>query len=54
MKARRIRLLERVRDTKMILRPIMGPQTGILFSLGSSLQPNSMQQFVQIINDPLV
>jgi hypothetical protein len=32
----------------------MGPQTRILFSLSGSLQPNGTQQFVQIINDPLV
>jgi len=33
---------------------IMGPQTRVLFSLSGSLQPNSTQQFVPIINDPLV
>ena len=36
------------------LRPIMGPQMRILFSLGGNLESDGTQQMVQIIHDPLI
>src|SRR5262249_3789171 len=37
-----------------ILRPIIGPQMRISFSLGGNLEPNGSQQLIQIIHDSLV
>jgi hypothetical protein len=36
------------------VRPIMGPQMRILFSLGGYLKPNGAEQLVQVVQNPLI
>jgi len=37
-----------------VVRPIMGPQTRILFSLGGYLKPYGAEQLVQVVHNPLI
>jgi hypothetical protein len=43
-----------VERSHKLFRPIMGPLTRILFSLGSNLETYSSEQLVEVINDSLI